>query len=214
MLPTRRAINQFVSRTTLANTMKRAATLTTTPSQVANHATTGFRSTLRLMISNTYRSTCTSAATPSTTIVAISVARNAASDGPERGAARCSSSAASNAQPDPSGESPRNGEWGPGGARVVEEAAPPRAEPRSSGNPAAAAAARSDRSDRSRASLVRSDARSTPNAVQRPTAPAGCRYSAGTRLAAGPARSTASRTGNTPGSSDQPSDGCPKRWNR
>src|SRR5215212_4146857 len=37
----RRAINQFVSRTKVANTRKSAATLTTTPTHVASHATTG-----------------------------------------------------------------------------------------------------------------------------------------------------------------------------
>ena len=80
----------------LANTRKSAATLTRTPSQVANHATTGFKSTLRLMISSTYRTTCTSAAMPSTAIVATSVVRSAVSDGPRRGAACCSKSAVSN----------------------------------------------------------------------------------------------------------------------
>ncbi len=44
-------MSQFVSSTMLANNRKSAATLDTTPSQVANHAATGFKSTLRLMIS-------------------------------------------------------------------------------------------------------------------------------------------------------------------
>src|ERR1700754_187942 len=89
----RRAISQFVSTTALATIMKSAITLTSTPSQVAEKATTLFNSTERFTISSAYRTTCTRAATPSTTIVAMRVARTTAADGPLRGAAVSSSGA-------------------------------------------------------------------------------------------------------------------------
>src|SRR5262245_52389765 len=89
----RRAISQLVSTTALATIMKSAMTLTRTPNQVAENATTLFNNTDRLTIRRTYRTTCTRAATPSTTIVAMRVARTTAADGPLRGAAICGSGA-------------------------------------------------------------------------------------------------------------------------
>ena len=59
-----------------------AATLAATASQVASPATTEFSSTVRLTISSTYRAMCSSAATKSTAIVVIRVARSAHIDGP------------------------------------------------------------------------------------------------------------------------------------
>ena len=157
---------------------------------VAANATTLFNKTDRLTIS-ARSAPCTSAATPSTTIVAMRVARTIAREGP-RAARPPAARRLDVVDQSPPGMTaarvgPRAACGGAAAGRAVAR------DPAITGRAIAAASPA-----RWVPSTAPSDRRSTPRQAQVPTAQAASRGTAGTTPVGDRARSTAFRTGNTP----------------